>query len=62
METETIKINCPHCGHSLEYWTIETYIICPKCNGNIDVKPCGEKKEEETEEGVEIVTVGKPSE
>lgn len=47
METETIKINCPHCGHSLEYWTIETYIICPNCYVKIGVEPCTETTNEE---------------
>ena len=44
---ETIKINCPECNHTMEYWTINNHIICTKCKTTIEVEPC---KEELTEE------------
>lgn len=47
---ETIKINCPHCEHPLEYWTRNNFINCPKCNGTIAVEPCKEIIIEEVEE------------
>ena len=43
---ETIKINCPECNQTMEYWTINSYIICTKCKTTIEVEPC---KEELTE-------------
>ena len=44
---ETIKINCPECNQTMEYWTINSYIYCTKCKTTIEVKPCKEKIEEE---------------
>lgn len=44
---QLIPINCPHCNHSMEYWTIENYINCPKCKGHIAVEPCVEELTED---------------
>ena len=43
---QPIPIKCPHCSHSLSYWTVEDYIMCPKCNGKISVEPCKEELDE----------------
>ena len=41
----TIKINCPECNQTMEYWTINSYICCTKCKTTIEVEPCVEKVE-----------------
>lgn len=37
---ETININCPECGLSIDYWTARNYFECPKCKYKIEVEPC----------------------
>lgn len=54
---ETIKINCPECKHSIEYWTRNNFINCTKCKATIPVEPCVEEVIEELDEGVEIIKV-----
>lgn len=49
---ETIKINCPNCNLTIEYWTKNNYINCPQCNEIIKVELC--KDEEIQEEPTEI--------
>lgn len=46
----TIKIACPECKHSMEYWTRNNFINCTKCKASIPVEPCVEKTEEQTQE------------
>lgn len=40
---QPIGINCPHCGHAMQYWTMENYIYCPNCKEKVTVEPCTEK-------------------
>lgn len=47
---ETIKINCPECNHTMEYWTKNNHIYCTKCKAVIEVEPCKEEVEEELTE------------
>lgn len=47
---DTIKIICPECQHSMEYWTRNNFINCTKCKAIIEVEPCEEVVEELTEE------------
>jgi tRNA(Ile2) C34 agmatinyltransferase TiaS len=46
-----VKIKCPECNHSMEYWTQNDFIFCTKCKAKIDVEPC----EEELTEGEEVI-------
>lgn len=54
---KTITISCPQCKHSMEYWTRNNFINCPKCKATIQVEPCVEKVEEVIEEEIEIIEV-----
>lgn len=59
---QPIQTNCPHCHFTLEYWTKNNYIKCPKCNDSISVEPCEdildhEKTEEETPEEPDNPTI-----
>jgi tRNA(Ile2) C34 agmatinyltransferase TiaS len=47
-----VKIKCPECNHSMEYWTQNDFIFCTKCKAKIDVEPC---KEELTEDEEEVI-------
>lgn len=42
---DTIKIICPECKHSMEYWTRNNFINCTKCKSRIEVEPCVKKVE-----------------
>ncbi len=51
---KTISINCPHCNHHMEYWTINDAISCTICGKRIPVEPCEEMLDLElAEEGEE---------
>ena len=47
---KTIKINCPECNHTMEYWTKNNHIICTKCKSIVEVEPCKEELIEEQPE------------
>jgi tRNA(Ile2) C34 agmatinyltransferase TiaS len=48
-----VKIKCPECNHSMEYWTQNDFIFCTKCKTKIDVEPCEEELTEGEEEVIE---------
>jgi primosomal protein N' len=50
---ETIKITCPECNQTMEYWTRDNFINCTRCKAVIPVEPCEEELiEEQPEEEV----------
>lgn len=46
MDISTISVQCPKCGHSMEYWTRRDFINCVECGNRIEVEPCEEIVEE----------------
>lgn len=63
MDVNTIKIQCPNCGHGMEYWTKRNFINCVECGEKIAVEPCGdlidleEVEPEESEGDIEVISV-----
>ena len=55
----TKNTKCPNCGHSIEYWTKNSFIECINCKNMIEVEPCKDVKtvEEEIIEGEVIEDV-----
>ena len=49
-----IKINCPECNLTIEYWTRNNSIICTGCNNGIIVELCLKPLDTEVEEDTEI--------
>lgn len=51
-------VTCHNCGHSMEYWTIRSFINCTNCRAEIAVEPCIEPLEQESTEIDEVTEDG----
>lgn len=49
---QTKTITCSNCNYQMEYWTLNTFIECPKCKARNIVEPCEEIEVKEVEEEI----------